>query len=183
MQLQPSISFVGIDPSPAVEDVIRERVERLERFSDRITSCSVVVEAPHRHGHQGKIYHVHVDITLPGTEIVAGRDPERNHAHEDVYVAIRDSFNAAQRQLEDVVRKMSGHRDKPHPPHLSGTVVRIMPEDGYGFIEAADGTELYFGRESVTSDAAWRDLSAGCRVRFTARDGEKGPYATAVTRA
>ena len=68
----------------------------------------VVVEAPHRHSHKGKMYHVRIDLSLPGREIVVGREPEQNHAHEDVYVAIRDAFNAAVRRLEDQTRKMRG---------------------------------------------------------------------------
>ena len=115
MQIDPQIRFRGMAPSPAVEAIVRERIDRLERFHDRITSCTVVIEAPHQTGRKGKIYHVHVDITVPGREIFAGREREENHAHEDVYVAIRDSFDAAQRQLEDAVRKMSPHRVKRHP--------------------------------------------------------------------
>ncbi|MGH8731193.1 MAG: hypothetical protein ACREVF_05715 [Burkholderiales bacterium] len=41
-----------------------------------------------------------------------------NHdAHEDVYVALRDAFNAASRQLEDSIRRMRGdvkhHQGRP----------------------------------------------------------------------
>lgn len=126
MQIEPQIRFRGMPPSDAVEAAVRERIDRLARFHDRITSCTVVIEAPHRTGQKGKIYHVHVDITVPGTEIFVGREREENHAHEDVYVAIRDSFNAAQRKLEDVVRKMSRHGTKPHPEKLRGTIARLV---------------------------------------------------------
>jgi ribosomal subunit interface protein len=114
MQITPQIRFRGMEPSRSVEAVIMERIEGLARFHDRITSCTVVVEAPHRSSRQGKIFHVRIDITVPGREIFAGRKPEEDPAHEDVYLAIRDSFDAAQRQLEDTVRKMSGHRVKAH---------------------------------------------------------------------
>jgi ribosomal subunit interface protein len=180
MKITPQIRFRGMEPSPSVEEVIHERIGRLARFDDRITSCNVVVEAPHRHGHRGKIYHVRVDITVPGREIVAGRESEENHAHEDVYVAIRDSFNAAQRQLEDVARKMSGHRVKPHPETHHGTVVRLVPEEGFGFISGPDGREFFFRRESMASDSQWETLAVGNEVRFAEHEGEKGPYASAV---
>lgn len=183
MEMTPQIRFRGMESSSSVEAVIRERIDRLEKFHDHITSCSVVVEAPHRHGRKGKIYHVRVDITVPGREIVAGRTSEEDHAHEDVLVAIRDSFDAAQRQLEDVVRTSSGYRVKPHPQSLHGTVARLMPDEGYGFISTPDGREFFFSREGMAADSEWDMLAAGCEVRFAEHDGEKGPYASAVALA
>ena len=38
-----------------------------------------------------------------------------NHAHDDVYVAIRDAFDAAVRQVEDHARRMRGDT-KTHTP-------------------------------------------------------------------
>lgn len=181
MQIEPLISFKGLDSSPAIEAAIRKRIEQLEQFHDRITSCRVTVELPHRHGRKGKIFHVHVDVTVPGAEIVSARDREENHAHENIHVAIRDSFNAAERQLEDVVRKMSGHRVKPEATKLHGTIARLVPDEGFGFIRTLDGREFFFRRESLTADELWNRLETGSEVRFTEHDGEKGPFATAVT--
>ena len=65
MQIPLQLSFRGMEPSAAVELKVRERVAKLERFSDRITSCRVVVESPHRRHHQGKLFHVRVDLTVP----------------------------------------------------------------------------------------------------------------------
>jgi ribosomal subunit interface protein len=169
-----------MEPSPSVEEVVRERIERLARFHDRITSCSVVIEAPHRHGRKGRLYQVLVDVTVPGKEIVTGKGEDRNRAHEDVYVAIRDSFDAAQRQLEDLVRKKSGYRVKPHPQVLRGRITRLMPTEGYGFIQAKDGREFFFRRESMTTDTGWAGLAEGSEVRFSEREGDKGPHASGV---
>ena len=180
MQVEPQIRFRGMEPSPSVEEVVRERIGRLSRFHDRITSCAVVIEAPHRHGRQGKIYRVQVDITVPGAEIVTGKTQQDNHAHEDVYVAIRDSFDAAQRQLEDIVRKKSGYRVKPHPKTLRGKITRLMPGEGYGFIVGQDGREFFFRRESMASDRQWSMLAEGTEVRFSEHEGDKGPHASSV---
>lgn len=181
MEIIPQIRFRGMEPSASVEAAVRERIARLERFHKRITSCNVIVEAPHRHGRKGSIYHVRVDITVPGREIVVGREREENHAHEDVLVAIRDSFNAAQRRLEDVVREMSGYRVKPHPETLHGEVARLVPEEGFGFITTADGREFFFRREGMGSDDQWKQLKVGTEVRFAEHEGEKGPYASGVS--
>lgn len=180
MQTQPQITFRGMEPSAAIEHTIHERIGRLESFHDRITACRVVVEAPHRHGQKGQIYRIAIDVDVPGGSVVVNREPGRDHAHEDIRVAIRDAFNAAQRQLEDHVRKVSGYRAKDHPAKAQGTVDRIFADEGYGFIRTAPGEELFFQRASVTGEG-WQNLTVGSKVHFTAMVGEKGPYAVAVT--
>lgn len=108
MQIPLQIIFRGIEPSEAVEARIREKADKLERFHSHIMSCRVAVESGHHHHHQGNLYHIRIDITTPGKEIVISRERHENQAHEDVYVAIRDAFNAAGRQLEDYVRMQRG---------------------------------------------------------------------------
>lgn len=181
MQIEPVISFKGLDSSDAIKEVILKRIERLEQFHNRLTSCRVTVEMPNKFGNNARVYEVHVDITYPGGEIYSARDRKRNHAHEDVHLAIRDSFNAAERQLEDASRKMSGHMVKPEPMKLHGTVDRLVPEEGFGFIKTAEGREYFFRRESLTSPELWEALAPGSEVRFTEHNGEKGPFASAVT--
>lgn len=178
MQLPLQITFRNMDSSDAIETNIREKAEKIERFAEHITSCRVIVEAPHKHQHKGQLYNVKIDITLPGEEIVASRHPDKHHAHEDVYVAIRDAFAAAQRQLEDYVRKQ---RDqvKTHeaPPH--GFISKLFPQEDYGTLETSDGGEVYFHRNSVLN-TAFDKLKIGDRVHFTEEMGEKGPQASSV---
>jgi ribosomal subunit interface protein len=169
-----------MDHSDAIETRVRERIERLERFFDRITACRVVVEAPERRHHKGKLYHVGIDILVPGAELLVNRHPKDKHAHEDVYVAIRDAFNAAQRKLEDHVRKMGG-QVKSHEAPLHGSVIRLLPEAGYGFIVASDGREVYFHRNSVLRDG-FDALEVGSEVRLVVAEGEgaEGPQASTI---
>ena len=87
---------------------MRRHAEKLERFSDSIISCRVTVESPHKHQHKGVIYHITIDIRTPGDEIVVSRMPDDDHSHEDVYVAIRDAFKAAERQLKEHLRIRRG---------------------------------------------------------------------------
>ena len=108
MQVPLQITFRNMQPSPAVESRIRERAAKLERFHQRITSCHVVVDAPHRHHHKGKLFAVHVDLTVPGQEILASKGAGANHAHENVHVAIRDAFDAVLRQLDGFARRARG---------------------------------------------------------------------------
>lgn len=181
MQLPLQITFRDMPPSPAVEAKIREKAARLDRFAQHVMACRVIVEAPHRRHHQGKLYHVRVDLTLPGNELVVSREPAEHQAHEDVYVAIRDAFNAAARQLEDYVRRQRGEI-KRHEPPLHGYVARLSPEESYGFIETPDGREVYFHRNSVLGQGFDR-LSVGDKVQFVEELGEKGPQASTVRAA
>jgi ribosome-associated translation inhibitor RaiA len=104
MQKPLQITVRGMETSQAVEERIRERVTSLERLSDRITSCHVTLEAPHHHHQQGNLYEVHVDLHLPDKQLVFGRTRHRDQAHEDVYIAIRDTFTAAERGVEAYMR-------------------------------------------------------------------------------
>jgi ribosome-associated translation inhibitor RaiA len=108
MPIPLQISFRDMDPSPAIETRIREQAAKLERFAARVTGCRVIVEARNRHQRQGRLYGIRIDLRWPGEEVVAGHGHPQDHAHEDVYVAIRDAFAAARRQLEDRSRCRRG---------------------------------------------------------------------------
>ena len=172
------ITFRDMDPSAAIEARVREKAEKLERFSDHLMSCRVVIEAPHRHHQKGKLYHVRVDLGVVGGEIVVDRAGPQDHAHEDVYVAIRDAFGAAVRQLEDYERKRRG-KVKAHEVPVHGTIVGMSHD--HGFIATTDGREIYFHRNSVV-EGDFEALEAGDEVRLVIHpgEGEKGPQASTV---
>ncbi len=180
MTIPLEITFQNLDRSDAIEARIQEKAARLERFHDRITNCRVVVEQVSRRHTKGKMYEARIDITVPGGEIIANRNPDADHAHEDVYVALRDAFKAATRLLEDYVRKRSGHLVKAHATPSTGRVVRLFADEGYGFITTSDDKEVYFHRNTVEG-GGWEVLDIGSEVRFTATDGEKGLHAVSVT--
>ena len=106
MEIPLQIGFRGMASSDAIKARVRARATELERFYDRITGCRVMIEAPHRRHHQGKLYHVRIDLTVPGEQVVVSRQPAAHHAHEDVLVAIRDAFDAAERRLEEHARRV-----------------------------------------------------------------------------
>ncbi len=103
MQLQ--ITFRNMESSAALETRIRELVQKLQRFSNQIIRCQVVVEAPHhQHHEQGALFDFQVDIAVPGKEIIIGHTHSKNPAHANAYVALRDAFRAARRQLQEYER-------------------------------------------------------------------------------
>lgn len=103
MQIPLQITIRDMGHSDALETRIRSKAAKLDEFFDHITSCRVVVEMPHKHHNQGRKFNVRIDIGVPGTEIVVNREHD-----EDIYVALRDAFDAAKRQLEDYARKIRG---------------------------------------------------------------------------
>lgn len=179
MQEAIQITFRGMDPSEFIEQRIRTKAADLERFYSDITSCNVTVEAQHHSHNKGNLYAVRVDLRVPGKEIIAGREHRQSHAHEDVYVALRDAFDAAVRQLEDYAQQRRG-QVKRHEPAIHGKVLRLFPDRGFGFIELADGSEVYFHEHSVSGKFA--ELAGGDPVRLVLAEGvrEIGVRASAV---
>jgi ribosome-associated translation inhibitor RaiA len=108
MTIPLQVTFRKMLPSPFVRARIRERADKLEQFYARVTGCRVVVEAPHRHHHKGKLYAIAVEVKVPGMTLASHRNPGQRHEHTDIYVALRDSFDSIERQIEDFVRRKRG---------------------------------------------------------------------------
>jgi ribosomal subunit interface protein len=180
MQIPLHVDFQNLDPSEFIEKRIRERADRLERYFQRIIGCHVTIEAPHRHHHKGNVYRVRIVVHVPGEEIVVSRFPGDIQAHTDVCVAIRDSFDAAERQLEAHAQKKRGEV-KTHQEPIQGHISQLFVGDGYGFIVTTDGQEVYFHRNSVV-EADFEALNQGQGVRLVIAEAESahGPQASTV---
>jgi len=180
MQEPLRIAFRNLESSPAVEEQIRKRVAELERLFDRITACSVVVELHHRHQRHGALYHIRIDLIVPGREIVVRREPPKHQAHEDLPVAIHDAFDAARRQLQDYVRVMRADV-KTHEEPTTGQITKLFAERDYGFLITAGGDEVYVHRNAVLG-RGFDKLRVGDKVRYVIHEneGEHGPQASTV---
>jgi cold shock CspA family protein/ribosome-associated translation inhibitor RaiA len=157
-----------------VEAEIRRKAEGLDNYYQRLSGCEVTVEAPAiKHHRKGGPFTIRIRLTVPGKEL------EVDHQNaEEISAAIREAFDAARRVLEDYVREMRG-AVKLHESAPVGNVVRLEPELDHGFIEAPDGREIYFHRNSVLNES-FDELKVGSRVRFAEEEGEKGPQASSV---
>jgi cold shock CspA family protein len=196
MNVPLQITFRNMESSPIVKEWIRSDVEKLEVFCGRVMGCRVLVESPHRHRARGAPYHVRIEITVPGGELVVKREPSLKGLarqegkvavpkhlnvgvpHKDLRLAIDDAFRAAGRRLQDYVRRQSG-QVKAHAPLSLARVSKLRSDDGYGFLETEDGREIYFHRESVLK-RAFDHLRLGTKVTFVEEPGEKGPQASTV---
>ena len=108
MQIPAQVSFHDLAPSTALEAAAREEISSLEEVFDRIVSCRVGIEGPHHHHHQGQVYRVRIDLGVPGKHIVVGRAPGDHTEHGDPYLALRDAFRVARRQLHEYATHIRG---------------------------------------------------------------------------
>lgn len=180
MKLPVQITFRKMETSEEMERLIRGKAAGLERYSSDIMGCRVMIETFNRGRQQGKRFHVRIDLAVPGEELVVGRDPARHAPYEDAQVAIREAFHAVRRELMDYERRRRGQIKSRTGP-LRGKVVRLFPVEGYGFIRAEDGEEVYFHENSVLD--GFGRLEVGDPVRFAAEKGDEGPQASTVALA
>jgi len=174
MQVPLQITFHEIERSDALETHIREKVQKLERFYPALISCKIVVDQPGKHQHLGRPCNIRIDLTLPGGEIVVDRQQ-----NEDVYVALRDAFDAARRKLDDYGRRQR-REVKAHESVLSGRVARLVAEEGYGFITGTNGQEYYFSAANLAHGTP-EQLQVGDEVYFIETSGSEGLQANRVS--
>jgi ribosomal subunit interface protein len=177
------IAFRDLDPSDFIRNLVEERVERLERFHPNITGCRVVVEAPHRsaEGHNPPIG-ISVEVDVPAKPRIVAKDSEQQRAMKGGHLAaINRAFEAVERQLEDLKDKQRGEVKRHENAGQTGSVVRLFPEQGYGFIELAGGPELHFTRTAMIG-GGFDQLTVGTMVQVTqaAAEGPMGPQASFV---
>jgi cold shock CspA family protein len=162
MSVRTTLSFQGVDRSPALEQAIAKRVDELAHLHPGLMHVHVAVSELGRHHHQGRHFSVHLDLRCKGD----GREFAVTHRHdEDPFVALRGAFDAAKRVLQDDVRRTRG-LVKQHPPKREGHVARLDREGGFGFIEDPEGREFYFGRDNLAGGPVFDDLVPGQPVTF-----------------
>ena len=179
MRIPLEIAFKHVEPTASMEELIRKRVDRLSRYNRDLIACRIAVEAPHRSGNAEAVGHrVRIEVSVPGDELVVSRDRDFPEEEYDPYAAIRSAFSAMESQLKSHAgRQQSQRQPRSRPPHA--VVLRKFPEDGYGFLRAADGREIYFHQNSVVNDR-FDELEVGEEVRFEASMGRDGPQASTV---
>ncbi len=181
LEVPPEISFHGIEPSEELERQIRDRIAGLEMLYDRLTACRVIVGVPHRKP-GAATPSVTIELSLPSAgNIIVNREPHRpkeQYRNTSLYRVVRDSFDAAERQLKSFAeqrRSQSAPRGEP----LAGTVREIRPDDDFGFLISAEGRELYFHGNAVLNGSL-ADLRPGDHVHYVETVGVTGPQASRV---
>jgi len=151
------VVFHNIDQSEALIDNVNKRIQKLQRFSNDIIGGRVVLDSPHNNHHKGKVFSVAIEIQTSGRVVVVKQGQHDKAAHEDIYVAVRDAFNAAERQLKAVDKKhrgvtslMNGHDS------LNGA------DDGEEIMAASDDTDYVV----VYEDRDMHDSAEALNVRI-----------------
>ena len=180
METGVEIAFHHMDHSPAVEERVRARIARLEQFHGRLTSCRVVIDAPHKTHRKGNHYEVRLEVHAPSARFVVDRAPGDVNAHEDLMVAVRDAFDAMERQIRRWTEQHSG-RPETQAPVLHGRVAEIDGAGGFGQIALTDGRLVYFHRNAVV-EGDFDALVEGDPVEIAIDTGDsaKGPHASTV---
>ena len=174
MKLALEISARDVRVNEEVEELIREKASKLDKFYDQIIGCRVKLDMPHRSQRSGMRYNVRIDITVPGGELIVKREPD-----EDLHAAIINSFDTARRRVKEYAEKQRGEI-KTHLEKPMARVLRIFPEEGYGFLITPEGREVYFHQNSVR-DGKFIGLSVGAEVTFVEQSGDKGAQASSVS--
>ena len=169
------VNIRNTSDSPVLIQQIQKNAEKLTRYYKRITHCRVVIDYDQKHQHRGKIFNVKVELDIPGRELMVTRKKG-----EDVYVVARQAFEVMRRQLEELARKRHG-RTKTHAEVIFGHVTRLMPHDGYGFIESVDGQEFYFSLTNVAFPS-FDQLQVGDGVYFSPGEIGDGSQAQHISR-
>ena len=180
MQEPLQIGFHNMEPSDALERRVREHWAKVERHYDDIIGARIVIEAPHKQPHKSSLA-ISISIGVPGRDIVVKREQRLHESDDHATWVVNEAFQIAARQLEDYAQKQ--RRDvKAHEGEREyARIVRLYPDQDYGFIETRDQLNIYFHRD-VVRDADFDDLEEGGEVLYTLApdEGPMGPMASSV---
>lgn len=158
MKLPLQITTRHVSLSETAVETIKQKASKLETFYNQIIACRVMVEAPHRHKSQGQLFNVRLDITVPGGELVVKKEP-----HQDIYVSIRDAFDAARRQLQSYAKKRRGDVKTHFEAMAAAAAVEPAIDDDTLGMDAEFGDEMTTPAQSVF-DKQWEEMENSVRL-------------------
>jgi len=153
MKVPLEISYRGVDKTDAIEALVHEKVAKLEKVCNYISSCHIAIEKIHDRPSHGSPYRVRLDITVPpGHELVADSNPSEQNQYVELDTVIRDAFSMAERQVKELSRRQR-ESDKAQTNDSAqdtmALVTKLFPDQDYGFLKTLDGQDVYFHRNSV----------------------------------
>jgi ribosomal subunit interface protein len=177
VKIPPEITYRGVEKTDAIEALINEKIAKLERVCDHISSCHIVVEKDQERPRDRSPYRVHLDITVPPSHELAAESTLSNQTqYADLDTVIRDAFDKAWRQLRDLSKQQQEYDNgqiNDGAQDTTALVAKLFPEQGYGFLKTLDGQDIHFLHNSVLHDDFDR-LEVGTGVRFEAIEDTEG---------
>lgn len=115
-RIEPQVSYRQFTKRTDLDALIRERIDKLDRYCDHIDAVSVVIERPNanpggQRGSAGKGSGLRVRINMtvaPQHELTATHEPQDGDPGDDPRKVIRETFDIAERQLKKLVQKQRG---------------------------------------------------------------------------
>ncbi len=174
------ITYENVEKSDAIEKLVRDKVSKLEKVCNYMSSCRVIIEQQNRSKHSANPYRVSINITVPPGHEMAAQDISKEGFHEEPLPAvIRHAFDAARRQLQELCDR-ERRQVKVHPEQQTQALVeKLLRDENYGFLRTLDGRSVYFHKNSVLHDE-WERLRIGTGVRYNEELGENGLQASSV---
>ncbi|BAZ80746.1 MAG: cold shock domain-containing protein [Sphaerospermopsis kisseleviana] len=183
MKIQPEITYRNVEKSEAIDNLVHEKIAKLENICNYINSCHIAIEKIHDRPRSGSPYRVRIDLTVPpGHELAAEKNPGEGVQYQPLDAVVRETFDAMRQQLVKLTQlqrasEQAGRYEEAQ--ESTGLVTKLFREDGYGFLKTLDGREIYFHQNSVLHHDFDR-LEIGTGVHFSLEDGEEGPQASTV---
>jgi CheY-like chemotaxis protein len=90
-----------------IKDFVYNMATKLNRFGQHIENCRVVLDQSGAHHQRNRLYHVTINIDVPGKTITVKHDSETGSGFENLYLSIHFAFGAAIRRLKRYLQKCS----------------------------------------------------------------------------
>jgi cold shock CspA family protein/ribosome-associated translation inhibitor RaiA len=154
---------------PEWREKIEEELARLQKhYHNPILHARVEIigTAHHRLG----AFEVHLVVSIPGDTITLMRQGDM------VMPLVVEAFDVLDRRLAEHAQVVQQQIKTHEEVAQHGRVVRLFPDDDYGFIESDEGLEVYFHAHAVKK-GKFSHLMPGTPVKFTQEAGDQGPQA------
>ena len=105
MQGPLEVSYRDLEPSDLIRNLVEEKFRKVERLYPDLTGCHIMIEQLNQRHQSGNLYHVRIDLFLPGKELVISSSAHDKSARQDLYQTIVDAFETAHRRLDEYLEK------------------------------------------------------------------------------
>ena len=88
-----------------IKDFVYNMAAKLNRFSHHIEQCRVVLDQSETQHQRNRLYHVTINMDVPGKTITVRHDSETDSGFENLYLSIHFAFGMAMRRLKRHLKK------------------------------------------------------------------------------
>jgi cold shock CspA family protein/ribosome-associated translation inhibitor RaiA len=151
---------------PAWREKVAAELTRLQKhYHGPILHARVEIigTAHHRRG----AFEVHLVVNVPGDTITVKRQGPM------VLSLLIQAFDSLDRSLHHHSLRAQQQVKTHEDPAKHGIVMRLFPQEDYGFIESEEGQEVYFHAHAV-KHGRFRRLTLGTPVKFAQEAGDQG---------